>query len=93
MGPIKNHSPPPPWFEDYMRKSNKIAIRNFQTLQEILDRLAENEERTKSMQNTIDQYKDTVNGLKNTVTKLKNTISEYESTIARLTIQNSQLTT
>ena len=92
MDPMKD-APPPPWFEDSMRKSYKIANRSTNIQQEILDRLTQNEERTKSMQNTIDQYKDTVKRLENTVTRLESTVTEYESTIARLTIQNSQLTT
>ena len=56
MDRMKN-STPPPWFADYMRKSNQIAIRNLQTLQEILERVINLEERTKNMQKTTDQYK------------------------------------
>ena len=62
MDPMKN-SPPPPWFEDQMRKSNKSAIRDTYILQEILDRLTENEERTKSLENTITKQNDKIERL------------------------------
>ena len=96
MGPIKNHSPPPPWFEDYMRKSNKIAIRNLQTLEEILERVINLEKRTKSMQNTLKKNEERTNGhidsFIDVMPSTRKSTKQYETGITQANVNNDRST-